>query len=107
MIKYDMKQNNWRSELIVPLAVDPQRDEATAADEAEDGGDEDAAEKKTPGWAKMLNGCTTVKQGMEMLAAKAPTVYYLNGSRIEPMLAKRLPATADSIYARRLQQAGA
>ena len=98
VIKYDMKQNDWRSELIVPLAVDPQRDEATAADEAEDGGDEDAAERKTPGWAKMLNGCTTVKQGMEMLAAKAPAVYYLNGSRIEPMLAKRLPVTAVSIY---------
>ena len=43
-----------------------------------------------------LNGCTTVKQGMEMLAAKAPTVYYLNGSRIEPMLAKRLPVMAVS-----------
>ena len=74
VIKYDMKQNDWRSELIVPLAVDPQRDEATADDDAEDGSEEDAEEKKAPKWAKMLNGCTTVKQGMEMLAAKAPAV---------------------------------
>ena len=38
----------------------------------------------------MLNKANGVREGMLLLADKAPHVYYLNGARIKGMLAERV-----------------
>lgn len=87
----------------------------------------EAHEEGTPGWAQMLNKVTSVRDGLQLLAdkvrtcerlaqrtsarrahsaervcmcvcAQVPHVYYLNGSRIEPMLAKRVGVRQPKLF---------
>ena len=93
VIRYDIKDGDYVAEIVPKLAWDPKRDEPSQEEEDDDdrGCEEDTEpEKKTPKWAKMLNESTTVTQGLELLKSTAPQVYYLHGSKIEPMLAKSI-----------------
>ena len=66
VIRYGMKDGDYAAEIYPPLAVDPGRDEASEAEEDDDGD----GGSNTPAWASMLNRATTVQQGMELLAAQ-------------------------------------
>ena len=89
VINYDMKDGDWKGELVTPLVHDEQRDATEQAAAGSDDDDDDSTDS-TPAWAKMLNKATSVREGMELLAEKAPHIYYSQGTRIEPMLAKRV-----------------
>ena len=96
VINYDMKDGDWKGELMTPLVHDHQRD---AADEAAAGSDDDDDDKdSTPAWAKMLNTANTVQEGMELLAEKAPQIYYMHGSKVEPMLMKRVGVPQPKLF---------
>ena len=86
VINYDMKDGDWRGELITPLVNDQQRDDQGSEDE-------DGAS-----WARMLNKASSVREGMELLAEKAPKIYYLHGSKIEPMLAKKIGTAQPKLF---------
>ena len=84
VINYDIKDGDYVSELITPLVHDSRRDTPASDDES------DGDERQQPEWARMLNKVSTVREGMELLAEKAPKIYYLHGSKIEPMLTKKI-----------------
>ena len=90
VIRYDIKDGDYVSELHTPLMEDAKRD-AEAEEATEEDGDEEAAEKP-PGWCSLLNNASNVRDGMLLLSEKFPKVYYSMGSRIEPMLSKRVGA---------------
>ena len=100
VIRYDMKDGDHVGELETPLAIDPKRDEAVAdgGSDARGDADEAASDEKSPGWAVMLNKASSTRQGMELLAERAPQIYYLHGSKIEPMLQKRVGTPVPKLF---------
>ena len=75
------------AELHTALAEDALRDAADAA--GSESADEADEAPSGPSWARMLSQVSSVAEGMELLALRAPEVYFLNGARIEPMLSKK------------------
>jgi hypothetical protein len=49
-------------------------------------------------WAEKLNQATSVDGGMRMLMQDHASMYYTNGSRIEPMLLRRIGQNSDPPY---------
>lgn len=95
VVRYFMKDGKYVSELETPLVDDPQRDTPASDDEASSDDDEQAG---PPAWATMLNKASTTREGMELLMERAPHIYYLSGSRIEPMLAKRVGVREPKLF---------
>ena len=107
VINYDIKDGDYVSELETPLVNDRRRDAAEAAAqepapnadaEGNEGGTGGETAKQPPAWALMLNKCNNMREGMALLAEKAPHIYYLNGSRIKPMLAERVGVPEPKLF---------
>ena len=103
VINYDMKDGDYVSELETALVNDPRRDAAEAeardaASDAEEAVEQDVEKDKVPGWARMLNKANSTSEGMALLAEKAPHIFYLNGSRIKPMLAERVGTPEPKLF---------
>ena len=90
VIRYDIKDGDYVSELHTPLVEDAKRDAADEDDEEEAEEEDGGSGEQQPGWCKLLNNVTSVRDGMLLLSEQYPKVYYSMGSRIEPMLVKRV-----------------
>jgi hypothetical protein len=100
VIRYDMKDGAYVGELESKLVEDPRRDRQVEEDEmaGEEAQEEAAEEAKPPKWAQMLNQSNNVREGMMLLAEKAPHVYYMHGARIENMLGKRVGTPEPKLF---------
>ena len=103
VINYDMKDGEYVSELEMPLVNDPRRDKAEAeardaASDAEEPEEQEMEKDKVPGWARMLSKANSTTEGMALLAEKAPHIYFLNGSRIKPMLTERVGTPEPKLF---------
>ena len=103
VIWYDMKDGDYAAEIDPPLIEDPLRDRANReerelSDDVEDEDEDRNEEPSTPAWATGLNKVTNAQDGMMWLADKYAHIYYLHGSRIEPMLVKRIGIPEPKLY---------
>ena len=100
VINYDIKDGDYAAELATPLVYDRRRDiRNDESDEDSESDDEEGpASKPPPTWASMLNKCNTVREGMELLAEKAPQIYYMHGERVEANLMKRIGTPTPKLF---------
>lgn len=111
VINYDMKDGDYVGELETPLVNDRRREQAEAAaqeeaaeagddgeNNGEAGGEEREQHDKVPAWARMLNKSNTTREGMALLAEKAPHIYYMHGSKIKPMLIERVGTPEPKLF---------
>ena len=91
VIEYDIKENDWVGELVSQLVSDKTaKERVTTAGDSDDAADDDDADdvKDQPKWAQRLKQASSVADGMKRLYEEAPAVYFMQGGRIQPMLAQ-------------------
>lgn len=108
VIRYDIKEGDFRGELRHQLLGVPRFRAAGDASDADDGSDgsddegstDDAAGggKGTPRWAARLKQAADVRDGMQRLFEEAPAVYFTQGTRIQPMLEQAIGSPDEKLF---------